>query len=152
MEVRWYKRQEAVSDTSVSVLTTQGFRGVYTEQEFLINTTLLLLQINCLQTPSYWTIGALEQISSVHFSHSVLSDSLQTHGGQHTRLPCPSQLLKPTQTHVHWVGDEIQPSHPLSSPSPPTFNLSQNQGLFQWISFSHMVGKGLELQLQHQSF
>ena len=45
------------------------------------------------------------------------------------------QLLEPTQTHVHWVGDAIQPSHPLSSPSPPTFNLSQHQGLFQWVSF-----------------
>ena len=44
------------------------------------------------------------------------------------------QLLEPTQTHVHWVSDAIQPSHPLSSPSPPTFNLSQHQSLFQWVS------------------
>ena len=57
-----------------------------------------------------------------------------------------------TQTHVHWVGDAIQPSHPLSSPSPPTLNLSQHQGLFKWVSSSHQVAKGLELQLQHQSF
>ena len=53
--------------------------------------------------------------------------------------------------HVHWVGDTIQPSHPLSSPS-PAFNLSQHQGLFQWVSSSHQVAKGLEFQLQHQSF
>ena len=50
------------------------------------------------------------------------------------------------------VGDAIQPSHPLSSPSPPNFNLSQHQGLFKWVSSSHQVAKVLELQLQHQSF
>ena len=57
-----------------------------------------------------------------------------------------------TQTHVHWVSDAIQPSHPLSSPSPPTFNLSQHKGLFKWVSSTHQVAKVLELQLQHQSF
>ena len=56
------------------------------------------------------------------------------------------------QTQVCGVGDAIQPSHLLSSPSPPTFNLSQHQGLFQWISSLHQVAKLLELQLQHQSF
>ena len=61
------------------------------------------------------------------------------------------QLLELTQTHVHQVGDAIQPSHPLSSPSPPAFSLSQHQGLFQWVS-SHQVAKVLELQPQHQSF
>ena len=59
------------------------------------------------------------------------------------------QLLELVQTHVHRVGDVIQPSHPLSSPSPPTFNLSQHQGLFKWVSFSHQVTKLLEFQLQH---
>ena len=62
------------------------------------------------------------------------------------------QLKESTQTHVHWVGDAIQPSHPLSSPSPPTFTLSQHQGLFQWVSSSHQVAKVLEFQLQHQPF
>jgi len=57
-----------------------------------------------------------------------------------------------TQTHVHRVGDAIQPSHPLSSPSPPAPNPSQHQGLFQWVSSSHEVAKVLEFQLQHQSF
>ena len=61
------------------------------------------------------------------------------------------QLPEFTQTHVHWVGDAIQPSHPLSSPS-PAFSLSQHQGLFQWVSSSHHVAKALEFQLQHQSF
>ena len=55
------------------------------------------------------------------------------------------------QTQVHWVGDAIQPSHPLSSPSPPALNLSQHQSFFQWVSSSHQVAKVLELQLQHQS-
>ena len=62
------------------------------------------------------------------------------------------QLPEFTQTHVHWVGDAIQPSHPLSSPSPPAFNLSQHQGLFIWISSLHQVAKVLEFQLQYQSF
>ena len=62
------------------------------------------------------------------------------------------QLLESTQTYVHWVGDAIQPSHPLSSPSHPALNLSQHQGLFQWVSSSHQVAKILEFQLQPQSF
>ena len=62
------------------------------------------------------------------------------------------QLPEFTQTHVCWVSDAIQPSHPLSSTSPPVFNLSQHQGLFKWVSSSHQVDKILEFQLQHQSF
>ena len=62
------------------------------------------------------------------------------------------QLVEPTQTHVLRVNDAIQPSHPLLSPSPPAFNLSQHQGLFQLVSSSHQVVKVLEFQLQHQSF
>ena len=58
------------------------------------------------------------------------------------------QLPEFTQTHVHWVGGAIQPSHP----SPPAFNLSQHQGLFKWVSSLNQVAKVLELQLQHQSF
>ena len=64
----------------------------------------------------------------------------------------PVHLLEFTQTHIHWVSDAIQPSHPLSSPSPPAFNLSQHQGLFKWVSCSHQMAKVLEFQLQHQSF
>ena len=60
-------------------------------------------------------------------------------------------LLESAQTHVHWISDAIQPSHPLSSPS-PALNLSQNQDLFKWISSLHQVAKILEFQLQHQSF
>ena len=67
-------------------------------------------------------------------------------------LPVHHQLLEFTQTHPHRVGDAIQPSHPLSSPSPPALNLCQHQGLFQRVNSSHEVAKLLEFQLQHQSF
>ena len=60
-------------------------------------------------------------------------------------LPVHHQLLELTQTHVHWVGDDIQPSHPLSSPSPPALNPSQHQGLFQWVNSSHEVAKVLKV-------
>ena len=62
------------------------------------------------------------------------------------------QLLELAQTHVHWVSDAIQPSHPLSSPSHPAFNLSQHQGLFQWIRSLYQVARVLEFQSQHQTF
>ena len=67
-------------------------------------------------------------------------------------LPVHHQLLEFTQIHIHWVGDAIQLSHPLSSPSVPAFNLSKPQGLFKWVNSSHEVAKVLEFQLQHQSF
>ena len=67
---------------------------------------------------------------------------------------CPVLHYLPelAQTHVHWVDDAIQPSHPLSSPSPPALSLSQHRGLFLWVRFLNQVAKILELQLQHQSF
>ena len=65
-------------------------------------------------------------------------------------LPVHHQIPDPTQTHIHLVGDAIQPSHPLLSPSPPALNLSQDQGLFKLIRSSHHVAKILEFQLQHQ--
>ena len=86
------------------------------------------------------------------FTSVTQSNALRPHGLQHARLPCYHQLPELTQTHVHWVGDAIQPSHPLLSLSPPALNLSQHQGLFQWVSSSHKVAKVLEFQLQHQFF
>ena len=68
---------------------------------------------------------------SVQFSRSVVSDSLQLRGLQRPSLPCPSPAPELAQTQVHRVSDAIQPSHSLSSPFPPAFNLSQHQGLFQ---------------------
>ena len=87
--------------------------------------------------------------SSVTQSHPTLCDPINcsTPG-----LSVHHQLPESTQTHVHWVGDAIQPSHPLSSTSPSALNLSQHQGLFKWVSSSYQVAKVLEFQLQHQSF
>ena len=68
--------------------------------------------------------------NSVKFSRSIVSDSLQPQGLKHARLAVNHQLQELAQTHVHQVSDAIQPSHPLLSPSPPTFNLSQHQGMF----------------------
>ena len=95
------------------------------------------------------TKAASVQFSSVAQSCPTLCDPMNhsTPG-----LPVHHHLPDFTQTHVHRVGDAIQPSHPLTSPSPPTFNLSQHQGLSKWVSSSHQVAKVLEFQLQHQSF
>ena len=89
------------------------------------------------------------QLSSVALSCPTLWDPMDcsTPG-----LPVHHQLPETTQTHVHRVGDAIQLFHPLSSPSPPAFNLSQHQGVFQWVGSLHQVTKVLEFQLQHQSF
>ena len=89
------------------------------------------------------------QLSSATQSCPTLCDPMNhsTRG-----LPVHHQLPESTQTHVHWISDAIQPSHPLSSPSPPVLNLSQHQGLFKWVSSSHQVAKVLEFHLQHQSF
>ena len=91
----------------------------------------------------------LIQFSSVAQSCSALCNPMNrsTPG-----LPVHHQLPEFTQTHVHWVSDAIQPSHPLSSPSPPAHNPSQHQSLFQRVNSSHEVAKVLEFQLQHQSF
>ena len=91
-----------------------------------------------------------QTVSSVPFSRSsCLCDPMDcsTPG-----LPIHHQLPEFTQTHVHRADDAIQPSHSLSSPSPPAFNLSQHQGFFHWVSSSHQVTKVLEFQLQHRSF
>ena len=79
-------------------------------------------------------------------------NSLWPHGLQHARLPCPSLSPEFAQTHVHWVSEAIQPSHPLSPTSSFALSLSPYQGLFQWVNSLHQVFEVLELQLQHQSF
>ena len=67
-------------------------------------------------------------------------------------FPVHHQLPELAQTRVHWVGDAIQPSHPLLFPSPPAFNLSQHQGLFQWVSSLHQVAKVLKIQKKQKTF
>ena len=84
------------------------------------------------------------QFSSVAQSCLTLCDPMN-HSAP--GLPVHHQLPEFTQTHIHWVGDATQPSHPLSSASPPAPNPSQHQNLFQWVNSSHEVAKVLEFQL-----
>ena len=100
----------------------------------------------CINPNGYIT---LKSVSSVAQSCPTLFDSIDC---SMPGFPVHHQLPELAQTHVHRVCDAIQPSHPLSTPSPPAFNLAQQQGLFQWVNPSHQVAKVLELQLQHQSF
>ena len=96
----------------------------------------------------YWTdihfVCHAVQFSSVTQSCPTLCDPMNR---SMPGLPVHHQLLEFTQTHVHRVNDTIQPSHPLSSPSPPAPNPSQHQSLFQWVNSSHEVAKVLEFQL-----
>ena len=87
--------------------------------------------------------------SSVAQSCLILWDPMDFNMPGHPILPCLPKFL---QTHVSWVNDAIQLFHPLLPTSPPAFNLSQHQGLLQWVSSSYQVAKLLELQLQHQFF
>ena len=91
----------------------------------------------------------LTVISSVAQSCSTLCDPISY---SMPGLPVHHQLLELAQTHVHWVGDAIQPPHPPSPPSPPALNLSQHQSLFQWVNSSLQVARVLEFHLQHQPF
>ena len=95
---------------------------------------------------------SLKELHSVQFSRSVVSDSCDPMNHSTPGLPVHHQLLEFTQTQVHRVSDAIQPSPPLSSPSPPAPNPAQHQSLFQWVNSSHQVAKVLEFQLRHHSF
>ena len=90
-----------------------------------------------------WLYGKSDQIRSVAQSCPTLFDPMNH---STPSLPVHHQLPEFTETHVHRVSDAIQPYHPLSSPSPPALYLSQHQGLFRWVSFSHQVAKILEIQ------
>ena len=101
-----------------------------------------------------WKLPVLGSVRSVQFSSVAQSYLTLCDPMNHSTpgLPVHHQLLEFTETHVHRVGDAMQPSHPLSSPSPPAHNPSQHQGLFQQVNSSHEVAKVLEFQLQHQSY
>ena len=87
------------------------------------------------------SILSTNQIRLLLYSHSVMSNSLRPHDCPMLGFPVLHYIPELAQTHVHWFGDTIQPSHPLSPPSSPAFNLSQLQGLFQWVGSSHQVAK-----------
>ena len=110
-----------------SVMVDEDLAAIYNHPSFLI-----ILQFN--------SVTQLCPLLCDPVNHSTLG------------LPVHHQFPEFTHTHVHWVSDAIQPSHPLSSPSPPALNLSQHQGVFKWVSSLHQVAKVLEFQLQHQSF
>ena len=125
------------------------------------------LQYSCLENPMDWGVwwatvhGVAKSWTrlnefTIYFSVSLVTQSSPTlcNPMNHSTpgLPVHHQLLEFPQSHVHRVSDAIQPSHPLLPPSPPALNLSQHQGLFQWVSSLHQVAKVLEFQPQHQSF
>ena len=93
-------------------------------------------------------------MSSVQFSSVTQSCLTLCYPMNHSMPGCPvyHQIPESTQTHVHCVGDALEPCHPLGSPSPLALNLSQHDGLFKWVSSLHQEAKGLEFQLQNQSF
>ena len=103
-----------------------------------------------------WVCLRLFTSLTLYFFHSKSIESsnnlLEFSSVAKTGKPIYHQLLELAQTHVHQVGDTIKPYYPLLSPSPFAFNLSQHQGLFKSVSYSHLVAKVLEFQLQHQSF
>jgi len=102
----------------------------------------------------FFTNWATREARSVQFSSITQSCLTLCDPMDHSTpgLPVHHQLSEFTQTHAHWIGDAIQPSHSLLSPSPLALNLSQHQGLSKWVNSLHQVAKVLEFQLQHQSF
>ena len=167
---RWQRHQEfngwgSLSDTppravdsrqdKAVVFTTTG-RGSFPVVGELISGWLINCQGNYhsgdssdlkIRTVTSWGQG---EFSSITQWCPTLSDPMDC---SVPGLPVHHQLPELTQSHVHRVGDTNQPSHPLSSPSSPVFNLSKHRGLFQWVSSSHQMAKlwVLEFQLQHQS-
>ena len=101
------------------------------------------LVFGCCLEPKY-----LISYFEMQFSGSVMSDSLWLHGLHHARLPCPSSTLR-TYLNLCPLSWWCNPNIPSVAPSPPTVNLSQHQGVFQWVSISHQVAKELEFQLLH---
>ena len=115
----------------LAIFWNSAFKWIYFSFSLLLFTSLLDIYI-------------LVQFSSVTQSCLTLCNPMNH---STPSLPVHHQLQEVTQIHVHRVGDAIQPSHPLSSPSPPAPNPSQHQGLFQWINSSHEVAKVFEFQL-----
>ena len=150
------KLQELVKDREA---WRAGVHGVPRSQTWLRDRTTTIIYIDiskyiydllingCILFNTFSKIFNILIGYMLQFSCSVV----RPHGLQHASLPCPSPAPGAYSTHVHQVCDVIQPSHPLSSPSSPAFNLSQCQGLFRWVSSLYQVAKILEFQLLHQS-
>ena len=144
---KWLQAKERSGHARLWLILNGG-TNTFKEGEEL----LLMVRIQTWVELSKWRIGWKDKqmadcYCSIAKSCLTLSNPMDC-----STSGIPVYLPEFAQTHVHWVGDPIQPSHPLSFPSPPALNLSQHQGLFQWVGTSHQVPKLLELQLQHQYF
>ena len=158
----WYAKNKKLLDPYVCSVMSDSQRphGLYhqaplsmeffSKNHFLLQEIFLTQGLNPLGSPvlagGFFTTSATWQaLLFLQFSCSVLSDSLWPMNCSMPGLPVHHQLSESTQSHVHWVGDAIQPSHPLLSLSPPALSLSQHQGPFKWVSSPHQVAKVLEL-------
>ena len=151
LEMREVGFSSYLSHTSWMLSPEQSAKHMADAETCLSNDSPFLVisekgEVNDSQLPSWRRTMA---VNIVQFSRLVMSNSLRSHGLQKTRLPCASPTSRAySNSHPssRWCS---QPSHPLSSTSPPALNLSQHQGLFKWVSSSYQVAKVLEFQLQH---
>ena len=132
-----------------TIIRDRNIYSIYSQKKQIIrgshsNTSFTLLLYNCQFFSSNLRIYISVQFSSVAQSCPTLCDPMNR---SMPGLPVHHQFPEFTQIHVHRVSDAIQPSHPLSSPSPPAHNPSQHQSLFQWVTSLHEVAKVLEFQL-----
>ena len=149
----FYLRLELLSTSGCELLSMSGCVNLVSRHQYCCSNSIWIHFDQSLpkfsQRAPLIIFGYSVQFGSVTQSCLNLCDPMDcsTPG-----FPVHHQFLELAQTHVHRVGEAVQPSHSLSSPSPPALNLSQHQGLSKWVSSSHQVAKGLEFQLQHQSF
>ena len=151
LDEKWYSHYgKYVSALCIKhTIWSRNYTPIYLFQK---NKTLNLKKKTCKQF--FITIAFMISETSVEFSSVTQSCPTLCNPMNHSMpgLPVHHQLPEFTQTHVHQVSDAIQPSHPLSSPSPPAPYPSQHQSLFQWVNSLHEVAKVLEFQLSHHSF
>ena len=145
-KTNWYKETKEIMSSNTLYFRTPLFSIQWTHMSKTLISSLKQFSFRkYIPSPLCRSV----QFSSVCQSCPTLCDQMDY---SKPVFPVHHQLPELAQTRVHWVSDAIQPSHPLSSPSPPAPNPSQHQGLFKWVSSSHQVAKVLEFQLQHQSF
>ena len=143
----------STSRQQISIVEGTHFVTVALENNYMVLIIMLYNIYSPLKTFSVFKRSGSTQEYKFSSVQSLSRPTLCDPMNHSTRgLPVHHQLPDFTQTHIHWVSDAIQPSHPLSSTSPPAPNPSQHKSLFQWANSSHQVAKVLEFQLQHKSF
>ena len=142
----------AAHQASLSITSSQNLLKLMSIESVMPSNHLILCRHLLLLPLIFPSIRVFSNESVLHISSVQFSSVAQLCPTLCNPMDCSTSgfpvlhhLPELAQTHVHWVGDAIQQSHPLSSPSPPAFNLSQDQGLFQWVSSSHQMTKVLEL-------